>query len=61
VDSLPLEQDGNLTILRWTLVGVTAAVAASLLFNYRKVTKNIAYFLLTMFVVWAISVYFIIQ
>jgi cation:H+ antiporter len=61
VDSLPLEQDGNLTILRWTLVGVTAAVAASLLFNYKKVTKNIAYFLLTMFVVWAISVYFIIQ
>jgi cation:H+ antiporter len=61
VESLPILQDGNLTTLRWTLVAVTAAVAASLLFNYKKVTKNIAYFLLTMFVVWAISVYFIIQ
>jgi cation:H+ antiporter len=61
VESLPLVQDSNLTILRWTLVGVTAAVAASLLFNYKKVTKNVAYFLLFMFVVWAVSIYFIIQ
>lgn len=51
VESLPLVQDGNLTILRWTLVGVTAAVAASLLFNYKRVTKNVAYFLLTLFVI----------
>lgn len=61
VDSLPLVQDGNLTILRWSIVGVTAAVAASLLFNYKKVTKKVAYFLLTMFSIWAASMYFVIQ
>lgn len=61
VDSLPLEQDGNLTILRWSIVGVTAAVAASLLFNYKKVTKNIAYCLLTLFVTWAAAMYYVIQ
>ncbi|MBH0048762.1 sodium:calcium antiporter [Pseudoalteromonas sp. SWYJZ19] len=61
VDSLPLVQDDNLTILRWSIVGVTAAVAASLLFNYKRVTKKIAYFLLAMFAVWAASMYFVIQ
>lgn len=61
VDSLPLIQDDNLTILRWSIVGITAAVAASLLFNYRKVTKKVAYFLLSMFSVWAISMYYVIQ
>lgn len=61
VDSLPLEQDANLTILRWSIVGVTVAVAASLLFNYKKVTKSIAYFLLSLFSVWATSMYFVIQ
>lgn len=61
VDSLPLVQDDNLTILRWTIVGVTAAVAASLLFNYKKVTKNVAYFLLTLFSIWAVSMYYVIQ
>ena len=60
-DSLPLVQDANLTILRWSIVGVSAAVAASLLFNYKKVTKNIAYFLLAMFSVWAVSMYYVIQ
>ena len=61
VDSLPLVKDDNLTILRWSIVGITAAVAASLLFNYKKVTKNIAYLLLAMFTIWAISMYFVIQ
>jgi cation:H+ antiporter len=61
VDSLPLVQDGNLTILRWSIIGITAAVAASLLFNYKKVTKNTAYVLLSLFVVWAASMYFVIQ
>lgn len=61
VDALPLVQDDNLTILRWSIVGVTAAVAASLLFNYKKVTKKVAYFLLTMFSIWALSMYYVIQ
>ena len=59
--ALPLINDDNLTILRWSIVGVTFAVAASLLFNYKKVTKNVAYFLLTLFTVWAVSMYFVIQ
>lgn len=61
VDSLPIVQDDNLTILRWSIVGVTAAVAASLLFNYKRVTKTIAYFLLTLFAVWAGVMYYVIQ
>ena len=61
VDSLPLEQNANLTILRWSIVGVTVAVAASLLFNYKKVTKTTAYFLLALFTAWAASMYFVIQ
>ena len=61
VDSLPLVKDDNLTILRWSIVGITAAVAASLLFNHKKVTKNIAYLLLAMFTIWAMSMYFVIQ
>jgi cation:H+ antiporter len=61
VDSLPLVQDGNLTILRWSIIGITAAVAASLLLNYKQVTKNTAYVLLSLFVLWAASMYFIIQ
>jgi len=61
VDSLALVQDSNLTILRWSVVGVTAAVAASLLFNYKKVTKNLAYCLLAMFTIWAVSMYYVIQ
>jgi cation:H+ antiporter len=60
VDTLPLVQDESLTLLRWSIVGITTAVAASLLFNYKKVTKKIAYFLLTMFVVWAGSMYVLI-
>ena len=61
VDSIPIVQDGNLTMLRWSIVGITAAVAASLLFNYKKVTKNTAYFLLALFTVWAVSMFFLIQ
>lgn len=61
VDALPLVQDANLTILRWSIVGVTAAVAASLLFNYKKVTKKVAYFLLALFATWAASMYYVIQ
>ncbi|MFM2625831.1 sodium:calcium antiporter [Vibrio owensii] len=61
VDSLPMAQDGNLTVLRWSIVGITAAVACSLLFNYKKVTKSVAYFLLAMFSIWATSMYFVIQ
>lgn len=61
VDSLPLVQDANLTILRWSIVGVTVAVAASLLLNYKKVTKKIAYFLLALFAIWAVSMYYVIQ
>jgi len=61
VDSLPLVDDGNLTILRWSVAGITAAVAASLLFKYKKVTKGVAYFLLSLFFVWAIAMYFVIQ
>lgn len=60
IDSLPMAQGEHLTILRWSIVGITAAVACSLLFNYRKVTKTVAYFLLIMFAVWAGSMYFII-
>jgi cation:H+ antiporter len=61
VDSLPLVQDANLTILRWSIVGITVAVAASLLLNYKKVTKKVAYFLLTLFAIWAVSMYYVIQ
>lgn len=61
VDSIPIVQGGDLTILRWSIVGITAAVATSLLFNYKKVTKNTAYFLLGLFVLWAASMYFLIQ
>jgi cation:H+ antiporter len=61
VESIAIEQDSNLTILRWSIIGVTAAVAASLLFKYQKVTKGVAYFLLSIFTVWAISMYFVIQ
>lgn len=61
VQSLPIEQDANLTILRWSIVAITGAVAASLLFKYKKVTKGVAYFLLTLFGVWAASMYFAIQ
>ncbi|SIT02107.1 sodium:calcium antiporter [Neptunomonas antarctica] len=61
VNSLPLVQDANLTILRWSIVGITVAVAASLLFNYKKVTKKVAYFLLAMFAIWAVSMLYVIQ
>jgi cation:H+ antiporter len=61
VESLPLEQSSNLTMLRWSIVGITAAVAASLLFKYKKVTRGVAYFLLSIFLVWATSMYFLIQ
>ncbi|MDN3609534.1 sodium:calcium antiporter [Vibrio ostreicida] len=61
VDSLAMAQDDNLTILRWSIVGITAAVACSLLFNCKKVTKSVAYFLLLMFFAWAGSMYFYIQ
>jgi cation:H+ antiporter len=61
VDSLPLVQDGNLTMLRWSIIGITVAVAASLLFNYKKVTKTTAYFLLGLLTLWAASMYFLIQ
>lgn len=61
VDSLPLEQDANLTILRWSIVAITGAVAASLLFKHKKVTKGVAYFLLAMFGIWAAAMYFVIQ
>ncbi|MFT5805811.1 MAG: cation:H+ antiporter [Moritella dasanensis] len=57
VDQLPLVQDESLTLLRWSIVGITGAVAASLLFNYKNVTKTVAYFLLSMFVVWAGAMY----
>lgn len=53
IDQLPLVQDESLTLLRWSIVGITGAVAASLLFSYKNVTKTIAYFLLSMFIVWA--------
>lgn len=61
VDALPMTQDDNLTILRWSIIGITAAVACSLLFNYKKVTKSVAYFLLAMFAIWAASMYMVIQ
>lgn len=61
VDSLPLVQDEHLIILRWSIVGVTVAVAASLLFNYKKVTKTVAYFLLALFTIWAAGMYYAIQ
>ena len=61
VDDLPLIQDGNLVILRWSIVVITVSVAASLLFNYKKVTKTVAYFLLALFTVWAASMYYVIQ
>ncbi|PNQ54047.1 sodium:calcium antiporter [Vibrio sagamiensis] len=61
VDALPMQQDDNLTILRWSIVGITAAVGCSLLFNYKRITKSIAYVLLAMFSAWAVSMYFLIQ
>lgn len=61
VESLPLEQNANLTMLRWSIVGITVAVAASLLFKYKKVTRGVAYFLLAIFFIWATSMYFVIQ
>ncbi|ABM03096.1 sodium/calcium exchanger membrane region [Psychromonas ingrahamii 37] len=60
VDSLPLLQDDSLTLLRWSIVGITGGVAASLIFNYKKVTRNVAYFLLAMFFVWAGVMYALI-
>jgi cation:H+ antiporter len=60
VDSLPLVQDESLTLLRWSIVGITGAVAVSLIFNYKKVTKNVAYFLLALFFVWAGIMYALI-
>ena len=56
VDTLPIEQSTGLDLLRWSIVGITAAVGASLLFKHTKVTKNVAYFLLTLFVVWAAAI-----
>lgn len=62
VDSLTMHHEGdNLVILRWSIVGITAAVAASLLFNYKNITKKVAYFLLAMFITWAASMYVFIQ
>ncbi|MGB2739131.1 MAG: sodium:calcium antiporter [Cognaticolwellia sp.] len=57
VDSLPLVQDESLTLLRWSIVGITGGVAASLIFNHKKVTRNVAYFLLAMFFIWAGAMY----
>jgi cation:H+ antiporter len=53
VDSLAIEQSDGLTLLRWSIIGVTVAVGASLLFKHTNVTKNVAFFLLSIFVVWA--------
>ncbi|MFT6914816.1 MAG: cation:H+ antiporter [Motiliproteus sp.] len=55
VDSLVIEQSDGLTFLRWSIVAVTAAVGASLLFKYTNVTKNVAFGLLAMFAIWLVT------
>lgn len=60
VNALPLAQDEGLTFLRWSIVGITGAVATSLIFKHANVTKNVAYFLLSLFVGWAATVMFVI-
>jgi len=54
--SLPLVPEDGLEILRWSIVGVTAAVAGSLLFKYANVTKGVAWFLLAIFGGWATGI-----
>jgi cation:H+ antiporter len=60
VSSLPLEQNEGLTFLRWSIIGITGAVASSLIFKYANVTKSVAYFLLALFVGWAGTVVLVI-
>jgi cation:H+ antiporter len=60
VDSLAIEQSEGLNLLRWSIVGITAAVGASLLFKHTNVTKNVAFLLLSIFVVWAGAITYLI-
>ena len=53
VDSLAIEQSNGLNVLRWSIVAVTGAVGASLLFKHTNVTKKVAVLLLSIFVFWA--------
>jgi cation:H+ antiporter len=55
VDSLAIEQSDGLTFLRWSIVAVTAAVGASLLFKHTNVTKKVAFGLLAMFAAWLVT------
>ena len=52
VDSLPLQQDGALTMLRVSIIAVTLGVAASLVLKYKNITHGVAYTLLGIFAVW---------
>ena len=61
VDSLAIEQSQGLDILRWSIVAVTAAVGASLLFKHTNVTKSVAAFLLGIFSVWVVAVTLLIS
>ncbi|MBM7034770.1 sodium:calcium antiporter [Vibrio ulleungensis] len=57
---LAMQTGEDLNILRWSIIGITVAVACSLLFNHKKVTKSIAFLLLTIFAAWAGSMFYII-
>lgn len=53
VSGIPLNHGEGLTELRMSIIAVTIAVAASLLFKYKAVTRSVAWFLLTVYAGWA--------
>lgn len=60
VDSLAIEQNEGLTLLRWSIIGITIAVGASLLFKHTNITKNVAIFLLSIFAAWVVAMIYLI-
>lgn len=50
--SLPMEQSSDLVMLRWFVLGTSAAVVASLFAQSQKVCKKTAVFLLSLYAVW---------
>lgn len=49
---LPIEQSEDLTMLRWFVLGTSAAVIAGLVMSANKVTNTIAYYFLGLYAVW---------
>lgn len=50
--ALPIEQSGDLSVLRWFVLGVSAAVIAGLYMNYQNVGKKVAFAFLGMYAIW---------